>query len=293
MTKKIIFITGATGFLGKEIIPYLLTNGYTVKALTRNASNYKNTDELTYLEGNILDSKLIEKELKECYGLIHVAGEKEDISKMQSINVEGTKTICDIANQSGLKYFCHVSSVGVIGSTEKKYIDESTVCKPINIYEKTKLEAENYVLNNFNLANCSSVIVRPTNIFGKTQLEFCQSITAKIKRWIKGNEVSNYIYVKNVAASCVHFLTQTHSYKNDIFIVNDEDPINKFKHIYQIATGKKEFVFYAPVLLPWFLRLFKFSKNNLGNKVYSNKKLLATGLNFSFTLKSGINDALK
>ena len=55
MSKKTIFLTGSTGFLGKEIIPYLLSSGYAVKALTRNTSKYNNTPEITYIEGNILD----------------------------------------------------------------------------------------------------------------------------------------------------------------------------------------------------------------------------------------------
>lgn len=292
MFNKTILLTGGTGFLGKEVIRCLIDEGFCVRVLTRNPSRFINEDYITYVKGDILDLASLKKHITGCYGLIHAAGEKSNIENMEAVNVLGSKNICDVANESGISHFCYLSSVGVIGLTNKKTITENTVCKPTNFYEKTKLEGELYFLNNFNLKDCSSVILRPTNVFGKAHIQYSNSLFNKIKRIIKGNEIANYIYVKDVAYACVYFLDKKNLYK-EIFILNDTKTKNNFKDIEAIATNSKVSVFNAPIVLPWVMRYLKFGKNNLGNKYYSNVKLMASGFKFKYGLKEGVKDALK
>lgn len=292
MSKKTIFLTGGSGFLGREIIKFLINDNFAVRVLTRDPSRFKNTDSVTYVKGDILDLNSLKTHLSGCYGVIHAAGEKNDASKMEAINVKGTKNITIAANQSTISHFCYVSSVGVIGLTKNKVITENTDCNPVNFYEKTKLEGELYFLQNFNLKNCSSVILRPTNVFGKNHLSFNNSISGKIKRFIKGNEIANYIYVKDVAYACVFFIENRNLLK-EVFTLNDGLVNNKFKTIEAIATNKKTTFINAPIVLPWLLRYFKLGKNNLGNKYYSNCKLLEYNFVFPYGLEKGIKDTLK
>ncbi|WP_452221583.1 NAD-dependent epimerase/dehydratase family protein [Lacinutrix salivirga] len=291
MSKKIILLTGGTGFLGKEIIKYLISEDYYVRVLTRNTSKLKNSERVTYVKGDLLDTKALKMHLSGCFGVIHAAGEKKDVSLMEAINVKGSINICNVANQSTISYFCYVSSVGVVGLTPKNIITEETDCNPINFYEKTKFEGELYFLKNFNLKACTSVILRPTNVFGKNHLNFKNSFFGKIKRAIKGNEIANYIYVKDVAYACVYFLNKKNITKQ-VYNLNDDLKNNTFKKIEAIATGKKVATINAPVFLPYLLRFLKFGKNNIGNKYYSNTKLINTGFVFPYGLKKGIKDAL-
>ena len=289
MNNRIILLTGGTGFLGKEIINSLINNGYCVRVLTRDSSRFNNSEFVHYVNGDIIDVKTIEKALIGCYGLIHSAGEKTDTRKMEQVNVQGTKNICDIAINSSIKYFCFVSSVGVIGLTNKKSIDENTPCNPINEYEKTKLKAEKYVTTNFLKTDCSSVILRPTNIFGSKHLSFSNSLSQKFKRWIKGNELVNYVYVKDVAAASVFFLNKK-QFKNEIFIVNGM--VYNYKYIYE-TINKQKLLFYPSIVFPWFLRYLRHGKNNIGNKTYSSEKLKNHGFTPIFGLNKGIEDTLK
>lgn len=291
MSDKIILVTGGTGFLGKEIVNCLVKDGFSVKVLTRDNSPYINTSNIEYVNGDILDIDSLKKEIDGCYGLIHSAGEKTDASKMQLINVEGTKNICEVANKSDIKYFCFVSSVGVIGLNNNTLINENDTCRPTNTYEKTKLLAEEYVVSNFKKEDCSSVSLRPTNIFGLKHITYNNSFTSKLKRWIKGNEVANYVYVKDVAASCVHFLNTTSVYKNEVFIVNQIAKKYLFKDVYEIVNGKKS-IFYPTIYLPWLFRYLKHGKNNLGNKFYSAKKLEEHGFKNTYGVEKGVEDLL-
>ncbi len=293
MIKKTMLLTGGTGVLGKEIVSYLILENFHVRILTRDASKYENSQNITYIHGDILNTNSIEKAINGCYGIIHAAGEKKEISRMKDTNVTGTINVCNIANSSSINYFCYVSSVGVIGLTNKNIITEDTDCHPTNFYEKTKLQAENYVLNHFKKTDCASVILRPTNVFSKPHLNFKNSFFDVLKRRIKGNEIANYVYVKDVAFTCVFFCKQNHL-NREIFIVNDAENKNTFKNIEAITRNKKLSSIYAPIFIPYLFRFIKFGKNNKGNKYYSSKKLLTyKGFKFPYGLEAGIYDTLK
>ncbi len=292
MVDKVILVTGGTGFIGQELIKTLLRRNFKVRCLTRRPSEYKGSALLSFVKGDILNPESLEKHINGCYGLVHIAGEKIDKSKMELTNVHGTKNVCEIACKANLNFFCHISSIGVIGLADGKIIDETAKTRPTNTYEKTKLVAENYILKNFNDKSCSSVILRPTNVFGKKHVIFPNTLPAKLKRWIKGNEVANYVYVKDVVASIMFFLESDKVYDNTVFNINDASPKNTFKEIYRLANDKLEFWFNAPIIVPWFLRLLKLGKNNMGNKVYSINKLVDEGYEHPFGLEKAINDLL-
>ena len=72
MSKK-VFITGGTGLIGKETIPFLKENGFEIYALT--IGDEKDTADVKYIKANLFDKKEIDKvmeELKPEY-LLHYA----------------------------------------------------------------------------------------------------------------------------------------------------------------------------------------------------------------------------
>ena len=287
MSEKTILVTGGTGFLGKEIVNCLIKEGYKARILTRSQEKYKDTKNISYVKGDILNLDSIKMALNGCFGLIHSAGEKNDTSKMHLVNVDGTINVCDAANSSSIKYFCHISSVGVIGLTKNKTITESSNCTPTNLYEKTKLIAERYIIKHFEQKDSSRIILRPTNVFGAKHITFSPSLSSKLKRWIKGNEAMNFVYVKDVAAASVFFIDKT-KFINNIYIVNDLDYTKSFSSLYKLLGIS--FFFYPPITIPWFLRFIKSGKNNLGNKYYSAEKLKNTGFKAPFGFDGGIKD---
>lgn len=291
MTKKIILVTGGNGFLGSKIVEELISQGYFVKILTRKAKQNISHQNIEYIIGDLNDYSSLILALEGCYGVIHAAGEKRDVNKMYQVNVEGTKNITKAALTSNIKYFCLLSSVGVIGYNSKKILDETSKCYPLNEYEKTKLEAEVFFKNNFYKTDCNSVIIRPTNVFGYDHIDFNPSFSSKIKRWIKGNEIANYIYVKDVAIACSYFLNTKTFYNNEVFIINQEKEALKFKDIYSIVNKTKT-KFYPPIQIPWFLRYIKQGKNNLGNKYYSINKITDTGFKNKYNINKAIEDLL-
>jgi dihydroflavonol-4-reductase len=70
-----VLVTGATGFIGANIVRQLLKSGHKVRVLVREKSNQRNIRglNLDVVYGNLLDRKSLESALEGCDGLIHSA----------------------------------------------------------------------------------------------------------------------------------------------------------------------------------------------------------------------------
>jgi dihydroflavonol-4-reductase len=168
-------VTGATGFIGSNLVKALITKGFQVRVLIRHSSdslNLKNLNiELHY--GDLLDYKLLEKALKGCAFLFHAAAHYSlwDASKdlIYKINVDGTRNILKAAAKTGIKKVVYTSTVGCIGIPKNKTLgDENT---PIdlstlsNSYKHSKYLAEKEALNFFE-NGLPVVIVNPSTPIG-------------------------------------------------------------------------------------------------------------------------------
>jgi nucleoside-diphosphate-sugar epimerase len=153
--EKSILITGFTGFVGKNLTTYLTKNGFqNLTLLGRNTPiNYSNLDKM---EEDIV---------------IHLAGLAHDVDKKFNendyfeANYLITKQLFDLFLKSNnTKTFIFISTVAVINKVETIFKEENKT-NPTSFYGKTKLLAENYILEN--LPQDKKVyILRPTMIHG-------------------------------------------------------------------------------------------------------------------------------
>lgn len=168
-------VTGATGFIGSNLVKALISNGFSVRALTRensNSSNLKNLD-IEIHHGDLLDYKSLERALKGCAFLFHVAAHYSfwDVSKdlIYKINVDGTRNILKAALKTGIKKTVYTSTVGCIGipknnspGNEDTPVDQSTLS---NSYKYSKYLAEKVALKFFK-NGLPIVIVSPSTPVG-------------------------------------------------------------------------------------------------------------------------------
>ncbi len=168
-------VTGATGFIGSNLVKVLIKNGFSVRALIRNNSNLqniKNLDiELHY--GDLLDYESLTKAIKDCSFLFHAAAHYSfwDVSKklIYEANVRGTRNILKAAVKAGVKKTVYTSTVGCIGipgngasGNEKTPVNPSTLS---NSYKHSKYLAEREALKFFE-RGLPLVIVNPSTPVG-------------------------------------------------------------------------------------------------------------------------------
>ena len=152
-----IAITGESGFVGGSISSYLYNENLQILPIYRK-DLYSN--DLKYL-------------LKDVDVLIHSAGIAHDLKSINStseyfkVNTELTIKIFDIFLQSNLECFIFISSIKAVIDESDDEIDELVVPKPHTDYGKSKLAAENYILEKINTTNKRIYILRPTMIYGE------------------------------------------------------------------------------------------------------------------------------
>lgn len=167
-----ILITGATGFLGHNLVPRLVQAGYPVRAVVRPTSDtqflQKFGVELAYAD-DISDAESLKKACRGCRYVIHAAGQFRFWGEMPSFwqtNVKGTVAALTAALEANVERFVHVSTVAVIGKTPNQVIDETTRCDPQEPYQRTKLKAEQIALSHYQEHGLPVVVVRPGAFYG-------------------------------------------------------------------------------------------------------------------------------
>jgi nucleoside-diphosphate-sugar epimerase len=292
-----ILVTGGTGFFGSSLVRHLIAAGHSVKILTRNGTPSVHP-RISMHKGDITCLKDLRGAMQGCSAVFHCAAEKENPAQMLAINVFATRMLFDLAANSDVKFFCHLSSVGVTGKTVEKVVDESTSCNPMNKYEETKLAAEEEV--NQGLDSGKVVILRPTNIFGPGTLRLWMrnSLRLRMRLLLKGNEHAHFVYVEDAAAAAVYMLDAFPCKSVETYIVSsDEEEGNTYKGVQaylasKIQTASFPLGFSAPLFVPYFLRRIKHGPTNLGDVIYSSRKLRETGFVFPYGLQMGLNEAV-
>ncbi len=150
------FVTGATGFVGANVVRALLAKGFDVKALVRRGSDRRNVDGLPIhkVEGDLSNIDNLTSALTGCDALFHVAAHyslwRSDSKALFRSNVEGARNILDAASRAGVSRIVYTSSVAAIGvppsgeaATEET---RTSLDRLVSDYKKTKFLGEQEAL---------------------------------------------------------------------------------------------------------------------------------------------------
>ena len=125
------FVTGATGFLGLNLVQQLTEQGWTVTVLHRPSSNltYLNRFPVTLAVGEIEDAASLHQAMPDGLDAVfHVAGDVSFWSghkaRQTRTNVDGTRNVLAVARAKGVRRFLHTSSIAVYGIQPGEF-DES------------------------------------------------------------------------------------------------------------------------------------------------------------------------
>lgn len=143
-----IFIAGGTGNIGQYVTKALLEAGHEIVAYTRTPERIPQLGEqknLTLVKGNILDLAIMEKALRGCDAVIHIAlGWGNTPVEMLDHDTRVTVFLLEKAEQAGVKNFIYTSSTAVFGRNQDG-ADETTFCTPDDLYGSTKAATEKYL----------------------------------------------------------------------------------------------------------------------------------------------------
>jgi nucleoside-diphosphate-sugar epimerase len=279
------------GMIGSRVTRNLVDRGFSVRVLTRRRCDLPNVE---IFRSSLSDEHQLDKFVSGAEMIFHCAAELYDESRMQETNVAGTRRLIDLASRHKVRFFCHLSSAGVIGKVDQQIVDESTPCRPQNAYEKSKLEAER--LFDTGIDGCKVVILRPTNVvdhdhLGELDIVVDGSATSWIKAVLKGSECAHLVHAEDVASAAVHFIDWPIFDNPRIYFVSrDADPLNTFAHIWRLyrvllpdrGRLRMRCLPSLPMFVPYVLRRMVGRPSNRGDVRYSSARLESEGFQFAY-----------
>lgn len=177
---NLVFLTGATGFIGSHIARALIDRGFKVRALVRKNSRLDNLAGLPIeiCQGDLLDASSLKNGISGCCHVYHAAANyvlwSKDPAELYRINVDGTKNIFEACLAQGVKRIVYTSSVGALGIPKNGTPgDEET---PVSIgdmighYKRSKFLAEQEAIR-YAKAGLPVVIVNPSTPVGSRDIK--------------------------------------------------------------------------------------------------------------------------
>ncbi|MBI4918608.1 SDR family oxidoreductase [archaeon] len=179
MTK--FLVTGGAGFIGSNIVDYLVSNADNKVVViddlsTGKIENLKDIkDKIEFHQQTILDLDFLKQVMKDVDYVLHqaaipsVAKSVKDPLKTHQVNIDGTLNILIAARDSGVKRVVYASSSSVYGDQKGNFKHESMTPQPLSPYATQKLMGEHYCKNFNNLYGLKTVCLRYFNVFGPRQ----------------------------------------------------------------------------------------------------------------------------
>ncbi len=176
-----ILITGASGFVGSFLVEEALSRGLDVYAGIRSTSSRKwlQDPKINFIELNLSDRDSLQHDIRQHQFdyIIHNAGltKANKIADLFKVNADYSHNLAQAALASQhLKKFSFMSSLAAYGTAdyqESKVVAPDSPPRPITSYGKSKLRAEEKLLD---ISDLPLMIFRPTGIFGPREGDFLQ-----------------------------------------------------------------------------------------------------------------------
>jgi dihydroflavonol-4-reductase len=175
-TEKRILITGGTGFLGTHIVRQFLESGEkNLKVMASHVPEWMKDAGVEAVEGSVTDREDVARACQNVSAIFHLAGkvsrDNDDAARMNRIHLEGTRLLCEAANESGVMTMVLASSSGTIAVSEDEKVFDETFPQPVDIisqwaYYASKYYQERAALENFGEKGQRLVIMNPSLLLG-------------------------------------------------------------------------------------------------------------------------------
>lgn len=268
---KSIFITGSTGFVGRNIIQYFNSN----------------FEIFHYLKNTKIN---IKQDI-----VLHIAGKAHDLKNTSTsqdyykVNTELTKNVFDIFLKSDAKVFVTLSSVKAVADELDCELTEDYIPNPITHYGKSKLIAEQYILSKIIPSGKKVFILRPCLIHGpgnKGNLNLIYKIISKGFPWPLGafENKRSFCSIDNLCF-VINELISNDMIPSGIYNVSDDEPVSTnhiINLINHVLKKRNKIIFVPKIFILFFSKIGDYFKSPLNtenlkklteNYIVSNKKI--------------------
>ena len=256
-----IGITGASGYIGQELVRLLTAQGHDLAVLSRSAKKFDNKAFIKVVEADLSEPKPedIAEFTRDLDVLYHLAAELNQPSKMHATNVLGTQAIVDaLPKKTKLVY---LSSIGIFDFRQGITIQEDSPFHPQNEYEKSKLAAEGIIRNK---AELKWIILRPSIILGQKMKsgllqQLIRLYQKKLRLKLGSAVMANFVLATDVVNALLMLGTdkkaicQEYNFSNDL-------PLSQFLSYLEQELKVKKSISLSAGFFQQLLKFFHFFK---------------------------------
>ena len=174
MTKPLSLVTGAAGFIGSNLVDYLLKQGHSVVCVDNESANNEKfhwSDKTINVSGDITDYKFMKNVFTHVEYVFHLAAESRLQSAIQNPiqavqkNCVGTTVMLQCAREVGVKRFVYSSTSSGYGNNPYPNV-ETQPDDCLNPYSASKIAGEKFCKMYTDLYGLETVVLRYFNVFG-------------------------------------------------------------------------------------------------------------------------------
>jgi predicted dehydrogenase/nucleoside-diphosphate-sugar epimerase len=290
-----VLVTGASGFIGRNLVRRLLREGERVRVFVRREppSEWMNDSNVEICLGDLGDPEAVDRAIGGADVVYHVGGTMRGGShEFERGIVVGTRNVVESSLRHRVKKMVYVSSLSVLWSSVARKNQKITEDWPLEPnpkkrgdYSQTKREAEEIVVNAVREKGLPAVILRPGKVIGpESELLSLDIALRKDNRLFilgKGSRVPPLVYVDDVVDAIVR-AEKSDSFDGSTFHIVDSNGLsqNEIVDEYLGAVLSKGRISHLPVALFYGLAflvevLSKALKRPAPLSIYKLRSLLA------------------
>ncbi len=267
-----ILVTGATGFIGRALIPRLIQSGHEVVATSRNTST-EFAGAIVHPIAELGPDTDWHEALSEIEVVIHLAARvhvmsdnaPDPMAENRRINTEGTGKLAKDAAIAGVRHFIFMSTIKVNGETnDLEPFRAYDLPAPKDPYAIAKLEAEEALLETVHSSDMRASIIRPPLVYGPgVKGNFISLLNICGKGWpLPVGCIDNrrsLVYVGNLV-DMIHCLIEKLPSTTGIYLCRDPQDISTPELFRKISTA----LGVKPIIIPFPLFLLRLAAALIG-----------------------------
>ncbi len=172
-----ILVTGGAGYVGSVAIPKLLARGHSVRVFDtytygrESLAGLRGAASLEEIEGDIRDVDLVQRSVRGCDAVLHLACISNDPSFEldpqlgKSVNYDSFQPLVSAAKAAGVTRFIYISSSSVYGLSDATDVTEDHPLRPLTDYSRFKAQCEP-ILHAQGSDAFTTIVIRPATVCG-------------------------------------------------------------------------------------------------------------------------------
>jgi 2-alkyl-3-oxoalkanoate reductase len=227
----IVLVTGASGFLGRAVTAHLVASGHEVRTLQRRPSG---VDGATDVLGSITDRVSLTRAVEGAGGVVHLAAKVSLTGpgrEFRAVNVGGTRSLLDAAEDAGVTRFVQISSPSVAyagAALAGVGAEPADPRRARGDYARTKAEGELLALAR-DSATMHVVAIRPHLVWGPGDTQLVARIVDRARRGRLplldgGTALIDSTYIDNAASGISAALDRAPAAHGHAYVLTNGEP---------------------------------------------------------------------